>query len=124
MSCEKCCLRHQRCENILLSTRIGMKKSNKTFLIEKGDVHVKCSKTEMKKMSMTNKNDLVIEMIWRFYNANHLIKKCKSWTIAKCKDWLIDNPVTDLLDMEFLLQEEVIFSEITKQSNNERNKVQ
>ena len=74
-------------------------------------------------MFMPNKNNLVIDIVRRCYNSNDSVKKCKSWTITKCKDWLVNNPVTELNDIPFLLHEEGLFSEIVKQSNKEGNKV-
>ena len=103
---------------------IGMKKSNQTFLIEKEDVHVKYSNANIKKIFMPNKSNLVTEIIQRFYNAKQLIKKYKSWKINKCKDCLVNYPMTNYLDMEFLLKKEGIFSNITKESNNERDKIE
>ena len=124
MSCENYYLQHQRCKKILLSMCIGMTKHNQTFLIEKQEVCVKCSNVNMKKMFMPNKSNLVTEIVRRFYNEKQLIKKCKSWKLSRCKDWLVDHPVTNLLDIEFLLKEEGMFSNITKESNDERDKIE
>ena len=103
---------------------IRIKKSNQTFSIEKEDACVKCSNMSMKKILMPSKSNLVTEIIRRFCNEKQLIKKCKSWMISKCKDWLINYPVTNLSHIEFLLKEEGIFSNIARESNNERDKIE
>ena len=106
MSCEKNCLLHERSKKVLLSVCIGMKKYNKTFLIEKEEAHAKCPQIELKRMFMPSKNNLVMEIVRRHYSSHDSVKKCKSWTISKCKDWLVNNPVTEVKDMQFLVHEE------------------
>ena len=50
--------------------------------------------------------------------------KCKSWNRTKCKEFLNTKPVVGVNSIRFLLRDEDLFNDATKQSNDESKSTQ
>ena len=124
VKCEKNYLRKQRCKMVLLSMCIGIIKGCEAFNYENDDVCSKCPLIEMRKLCLPKNKDLHDEVARRNYCASRTLKKCKSWNMTRCKEWLSTNLVADVNDVRFLLREEAIFYNTTKQSNDDSKSTQ
>lgn len=78
----------------------------------------KCCKIGHKSFVPT-RDDLSNDIANCYYCQHKSKKRHRSYAAIKGKQWLIENPVTDIMGIEFLKLEELRFNKATSESNLE-----
>ena len=96
-----------------------MMKNGEVFKYEKAYVCAKFPLAQIKRLFLSKSKCLSNEIVWRYYLTTKIIKKYNIWYNPKCKEWLTQNPVTNVNDDIFLLHEETLFNDDTKEKNDD-----